>query len=70
MRGDAYIKEDYVTVSISIMSINAIKSLWKLHIAYSLPDQRVHHETHCFSQSFAVVDVVITIQVQKIRRIC
>jgi hypothetical protein len=60
----SYIKKDNVPVSISIVTINTIKPLRELHIANFLPHQRIHHETHSFFYGLAVIDVVITIQVQ------
>jgi hypothetical protein len=58
------IKEDNVPVSISIMPVNTIKPLRELHVAHFLPQQRIHHETHSLFYGLAVVDVVITVQVQ------
>lgn len=59
-----YIKEDNIAVSISIMAINSIKPLRKLDIAELLPNLGIHQKAHSFPDSLAVVDVVITIQVQ------
>lgn len=67
---NAHIKENSVSVCISIIFVNTIKSLWKLNIADSLSNQWIHHETHRLSESLTVIDVVITIQVQKVWRIC
>lgn len=66
MDAKSYIKKDDIPVGISIMTINPIKSLRELHIANFLSYQRVHHKTHCFLYSLAVINVVITIQVQQI----
>ena len=65
-----YVEKDYVAIGISIVQINAIKTLWELYITCFLPICRVHHETHGFLESFAVVEVVITIDIQKICSIC
>lgn len=54
-------------VGISIVTINAIESLGKLDITNFGPDSGVHHEAHRFTDSLAVVDVVITIQVEHVR---
>lgn len=58
-----YIKEDCVSVGVSIICINAVESLRELDIADLLPSLGVHQETHGLSRSFAVVDIVITVQV-------
>lgn len=63
---ETYIKEDNIAVSISIMQVNAIETLWELYIAGLLSKSRVHHETHGFFKSLAVIEVVITVDVQKI----
>lgn len=64
-----YIKEDRVSVGITIIPINAIESLRELDIANLLSYLGVHQETHGLPRSFAVVNVVITIQVQHERSI-
>uniref|UniRef100_A0A2P2P0H8 Uncharacterized protein n=1 Tax=Rhizophora mucronata TaxID=61149 RepID=A0A2P2P0H8_RHIMU len=46
------------------MTVNTIKPLRKLDIAYLLSKLRVHQKAHGFPYSFAVVDVVVTIQIQ------
>lgn len=61
---ESYIKKDDVPVSVSIMTVNTIKPLRELDIAHFLPHQRIHHETHSLFDGFAIVDVVITVQVQ------
>jgi hypothetical protein len=61
-----YIKENNIAIGISIVQVNAIKTLWELYIACLLSIGRVHHETHGFFKSFAVIEVVITIDIQKI----
>lgn len=61
-----YVKKDNVAIGVSIVQINAVKTLWELYVTCFLPISRVHHETHGFFQSFAVVEVVITIDIQKI----
>ena len=66
----AHIKENSVSIGISIISVNTIKPLWELNIADSLSKQWIHHETHRLPKSLTVIDVVITIQVQQIRCIC
>jgi hypothetical protein len=65
-----YIKEHSVVVGISIVAINTIKPLWKLDVAHSLAKLWIHHEAHGFSHCFAVVDVVITIEIEEIGCIC
>lgn len=64
-----YIKEHNISISISIMTINTIKSLRKLDIAELLPELGIHQKAHGFPYSLAVVDVMITIQVQHKRGI-
>lgn len=64
-----YIKEDCVSVGVTIIPINAIESLRELDIANLLSYLGVHQETHGLPCSFAVVNVVITIQVQHERSI-
>lgn len=64
-----YIKEDCVSVGISIMPINAIESLGELDITHLLSNLGIHQETHGLPRSFAVVDIVITVQVQHERSI-
>lgn len=66
----AYIKEDDVTIGISIVTINAVKPLWELDIAKLLTQLRIHQETHGFSDCLAIVDVVITIKIQNEGCIC
>jgi hypothetical protein len=61
---DTYIKENRITIGISIVPINTIKSLWKLNIANIFSKVGIHHKTHSFSQGFAVVYVMITIKIQ------
>lgn len=65
-----YIKENCIPVGVTIICINAIKSLRKLDIADFLPSLGVHQEAHGLSGSLAVVDIMITIQVQHERSIC
>lgn len=65
-----YIKENNIAIGISIMQVNAIKTLRELYITCFLAKSRIHHETHCFFQSFAVIEIVITIDIQKIGTIC
>jgi hypothetical protein len=62
-----YIKKYNISVWVSIMTINPIESLRKLYIANFFSNLRVHHETHGFSKCLAIVDVVITINIQNIR---
>lgn len=66
---NTYIKEHSVVIGISIVAINTIKPLRKLHVAHFLSDIRVHHEAHGLANSLAVVDVMITIKIEKIGRI-
>lgn len=46
------------------MPIDSIESLRKLNIAYFLASLRIHHETHRFPESLAVIYVVITINIE------
>ena len=62
-----YIKENGIAIGISIIPINTIKSLWKLHIADIFPKVWIHHKAHSFSQCLAVVYVVITVNIQQVR---
>jgi hypothetical protein len=66
MNAKSYIEKDDIPVSISVMTINPIKSLRELHIANFLSKQRIHHKTHSFLYGLAVVDVVVTVQIQQI----
>jgi hypothetical protein len=66
----SYIKEDSVMIGISITPINTIKSLGELYIAYTLANQWIHHETHCLTDSLAVVDVMVAIQIEQEWCIC
>ena len=52
------------------MTINTIKSLWKLNIAQLLPQVGVHQKAHSLSYCLAIIDVVITIQIQHEWCIC
>ena len=63
---EAHIEEDNIPVGISIVQINTIETLWELDIAALLSISRVHQETHGFFNSLAVVEVMITVNVQKI----
>jgi hypothetical protein len=51
------------------MAINTIKPLRKLDIAELLPKLGIHQKAHGFSYSLAVIDVMVTIQIQHKRRI-
>jgi len=64
-QGITYIKEDNITVRISVMPVNTIESLRELHIAYFLSWNGVHHEAHGFSESLTSVDIVITVHIQQ-----
>jgi hypothetical protein len=64
-----YIKENSVSVGVSIMCINAIKSLRKLHVANFLSNLGVHQETHSLSNGLAIIYIMVTIQVQHERSI-
>ena len=64
-----YIKEDCVSVSISVMSVYSIKPLRELNITDFFPVLRIHQEAHGFPDSLAIVYVVITVQVQHERSI-
>ena len=66
---EAYIEEDYIPVGVTIVQVNTIKPLWELDVAALLSISRVHKETHGFFNSLAVVEVMITIHVQKISSI-
>lgn len=66
----AYIKEDSISVRITITFIDAIKSLWELNITNSFPCLWIHQETHSLSHSFAIVYIMVTVQVQDERGIC
>ena len=59
-----YIEEHNIAISISIVSINAIESLRKLDIAEFLSELGIHQKAHGFPYSLAIVDVVVTIQIQ------
>jgi len=59
-----YIKKHNIAISISVVKINTIEPLWELYIAELLSKLGIHQKAHGFSHSLAVVDVVITIQVQ------
>ena len=61
-----YIEEDNIAIGISIVQVNAIKSLRKLNIACLLSISRIHHETHSLLKSFAIIEIMITIDIQKI----
>lgn len=57
------IKEDCIMIGVPVRRINAFKSLWELNVANFLTTS-VHHEAHSFTNSFAVVDVVVTVKVE------
>lgn len=61
-----YIEENNIAIGVSIVQINAIKSLRKLHVACLLSISGIHHETHCFFKSFTIIEIVITIDIQNI----
>jgi hypothetical protein len=65
-----YVKEDNVPIGIPITTVNAIEPLWELYIADIPANSRVHHEAHCFTNSFAVVNIVITVKIKNVRGIC
>lgn len=46
------------------MAINPVEPLRELDIAQLFPQLRVHQKTHGLPDGLAVVDVVITIQIQ------
>ncbi|RZR75793.1 hypothetical protein BHM03_00000279 [Ensete ventricosum] len=62
-----YIKEDHIAIGISIVAIDSVEPLRELDVAELLPQLRVHKETHGFPDGLAVVDVVITVQIQQER---
>lgn len=68
-RQRAYIKEHGIAIGVSVISINTVKSLWKLNVTHMFPKVGVHQETHGFSQCLTVVYVVITIKIQQERSI-
>ena len=70
MSSETYIKKDNISISISIVQVDAVKPLWELNIAGFPSKSRIHHETHGFFKTFAIVEIVITIHVQKICTIC
>ena len=41
-----HVKENSVVVRISVVAINTIKTLWKLHITDFFPHIWIHHEAH------------------------
>lgn len=59
-----YIKEYNIAIWVSIMTINAIESLRKLHITDLLSWSGIHHKAHGFTKSLTVVYIVITINIQ------
>jgi len=61
---DTYIKENSITVGISIILINTVKPLWELDIANIFSKVWIHHKAHSFPQRFTIVYVVITIKIQ------
>ena len=65
-----YVKEHNIPIGVSITAINAIEPLWELYIADISANSRVHHEAHCFTDGFAVVNIVITIKIKNVRSIC
>lgn len=65
----AYIEEDCISVGITIVPVNAIKSLRELDIANLPSNLGVHQETHGLSRSLAVVHIMVTIQVEHERSI-
>lgn len=65
-----YIKENNISISISIMAINTIEPLWELNIAELLSKLRIHQKAHSFPYSFTIVEVMITIKIQHERCIC
>ena len=64
-----YIVKHNAAITVSAVSTDPIESLRELNVTDFLSGLRIHHETHCFSKSFAIVDVVITVDVQKIRSV-
>lgn len=61
----------YITVaSIPIAWINSIKPLGKLDITNLPCHLGIHHKTHCFKQSFAVIYILVTIKIQNINPVC
>lgn len=67
---NAYIKEDYVPVGVSVTAINAIESLRKLNIADISTDLWIHHEAHSFTNCLAIINIVITVKVENKWSIC
>lgn len=66
----SYIKEDCVSVGVTIVPVNTIESLRKLNVADLLSNLRIHQKAHCFPHGLAVIHVVITVQVQHEWSIC
>lgn len=63
------IKKDCIVISISIISVNAIKPLRELNITDFLPKSRIHHKTHGLTKGPAVVYIMVTIKIEHIRAI-
>lgn len=61
-----YVEEDCVTVGISITLVNAIEPLGELHVANVSAYLRIHVEAHCLTDGFAVVHVVIAVEIEDV----
>ena len=64
MSQQAYVEEDGVPVSVSVVRVDAVEPLRELHVADLPADLRVHEEAHGLPDGLAVVDVVVTVQVE------
>lgn len=61
-----HIIKHIVVVGILVTRIDPIKPLWKLDITSRLCHTGVHHKTHCFKESFAIVYILIEVKIQNI----
>lgn len=59
-----YVKKHGVSVGITIVLVNSIESLRELYVADGPSKIWVHEEAHGLPQGLAIVNVVITVEIQ------
>ncbi|CAA7396907.1 unnamed protein product [Spirodela intermedia] len=64
-----HIEEHDVAIRVSVVQVNPLESLRKLDVADFAPRNRIHHETHGFPERLAVIDIVVAVDVQDVRRV-
>jgi hypothetical protein len=65
-RNGIYVEEDGVVIGVTVVAVDAVEALGELDVADFGADVGVHHEAHGFADGFAVVDVVVAVEVEHV----